>query len=159
MNIMKPIRKILGGLFLLGGFIAALNLLHAQDAATSGQDQSITDTNIDWNSMSDLEVELKAIESMPTISASQFEASGLTGTFYSAQHAPGTENEWPPLPGDWLSLPVWEIDTNLFLIDDLDYDYAAAQAARYQRGRLRRPDGRRLEQFAEIPAWLKPHEF
>jgi hypothetical protein len=74
--------------------------------------------------------ELQAVESMPTISASQFEASGLEGAFYSAQHAPGTENEWPPLPGNWLSLPIWVIDTNLFLIDDLNYDYnAASQAA------------------------------
>jgi Bacterial Ig domain/Bacterial TSP3 repeat len=83
--------------------------------------------NLHAQKASDLATELQAIEAMPTVSAVQFQALGLQGTFYSAQHAPSTENEWPPLPADWLSLPIWIIDTNLFLIDDLDYNYAAAQ--------------------------------
>lgn len=73
--------------------------------------------------MSDFEVELKAIEAMPTISAADLVNQGLEGTFYSAQHI----SDWPPLPGDVLGLPVWVVDTNLFLIDDTNFDYAAIQ--------------------------------
>jgi hypothetical protein len=113
---MKKLRLISAGMTFI---LVSILIVHAQETADSS---------------SDLAAELQAIESMPTISASQLAASGLQGTFYSAQHAPGTEGEWPPLPGDWLSLPVWEIDTNLFLIDDLDYDYATTQSTTKSSG-------------------------
>lgn len=123
---MKATRGLLTGLLLVTGTIAGLHFLHAQDTGTFTQTgaASLTDTNINWNNLSDLEVELKAIEAMPTISATDVVSQGLEGNFYSAQYL----DVWPPLPGDPLMLPVWEIDSNLFLIDDTNFDYAAAQA-------------------------------
>ncbi len=126
-------RSLFGGLLLTTGLIAGLCFLHAQNTATFTQTgaASLTDTNVNWNSLSDLEVELKLIEAMPTISAADLASQGLWGTFYSVQHL----DDWPPLPGDIPNLPVWEIDTNLFLIDDTNFDYAAqAKAAAAMSG-------------------------
>ncbi len=120
------IKNLLVGLSLGSGLLAGMYWLHAQDATTFSQAgaASLNNTNVDWNSLSDLEVELKAIEAMPTVSVTNLPDQGMDGTFYSAQYL----NIWPPLPGDVLGLPVWEVDTNLFLIDDTNFDYAAAQA-------------------------------
>ena len=38
---MKPIKKILGGLFILSGFVALLSLLHAQETAFQVQSVSL----------------------------------------------------------------------------------------------------------------------
>jgi hypothetical protein len=88
---MKSIRRIL----LCGIALAAsLYFVHAQDTATP--DQSI-------QAMSDLDVMLQTLEATTPLPAS--DAPG-DGNFYSTQHLPGTENAWPPLPGDVLGLPV-----------------------------------------------------
>jgi hypothetical protein len=123
---MKAFRSCLTGLLLATGLIIGLHFLHAQDVATFTQAgaASLTDTNVDWDSLSDLEVELKTIEAMPTVSAATLSNQDLEyASFYSAQHL----SDWPPLPADVLGLPVWEVDTNLILIDDVHYNYAAAQ--------------------------------
>jgi hypothetical protein len=49
------------------------------------------------------------------------------GTFWSAQHAPGTLSPWPPLPANFNSLPVWDLGDGVWLLDDLDFDYATPQ--------------------------------
>jgi len=87
---MKSIKITIGGLFACAGIIAALNLLHAQEAATpvQGGAVSLADTNVDWNAMSDLEVELKAVESVPPMSADSLPEAA---TYWSAQHYPGSE--------------------------------------------------------------------
>lgn len=122
---MKATRNVLTGLLLTIGLIAGMCFLHAQEVTfTQAGAASLTDTNVSWSSLSDFEVELKLIEATPTISAADLASQGLWGTFYSAQHI----SDWPPLPGDPLGLPVWEIDTNLFLINDLSYNYAASSA-------------------------------
>jgi hypothetical protein len=108
--------------------MAGLILAHAQQAATpvQGGATSLTDANVDWSSASDLEVMLLAVESVtpaPASSASRF------GTFYSAQHAPGSRSEWPPLPGNFYSLPVWNLGDGIYLLDDLQVNYAAIETA------------------------------
>jgi hypothetical protein len=97
-------------------------VLRAQEMATPVQEGaiSLTDTNLDWNSMSDLEVELKTIEmTTPTPAANAPDV----GTFWSAQHAPGSPEAWPPLPGNINNSPVWDLGDGVFLLSDLDFDY------------------------------------
>ena len=81
----------------------------------------MTDPNEDVSDLSDLAVEIKALELATPIAASN---EPTVGNFYSAQHAPGSASEWPPMPGNINSLPVWPLDTNTYLLDDLDYNYA-----------------------------------
>ena len=69
--------------------------------------------NVDWNSASDLEVMLQAVEMMPTVSA---DSLPRCGTFYSAQHSPGSPQPWPPLPGNPNGLPVWNLGDGVYLL-------------------------------------------
>ena len=63
-------------------------------------------TNIDWASASDLQVELQAIEQTPPLPA----ADAINGIeFFSAKHAPGTSQPWPPLPGNVFGLSAWDL--------------------------------------------------
>src|ERR1022692_2279352 len=111
-------RLVLSVLTLTVGIFAVFTLmLRAQETATP--DQSI-------QSMTDLDVMLQALESVtPTPAASL----PMSGTFWSAQHAPGSRNEWPPLPGNMLGLPAWSLGDGVFLLDDtnVDYDEIAAE--------------------------------
>jgi len=89
-NLPVLIRAFSRRLLLGAGIIAAFNLLHAQEAAmpVQGGAVSLADTNVDWNAMSDLEVELKAVESVPPMSADSLPEAA---TYWSAQHYPGSE--------------------------------------------------------------------
>ncbi len=118
---MKLFRNLLVGLLFSAALIVSWRLVHAQEASAQTSVFPVTETNVDWNSLSDFEVEMKAIESMPTVSAAQFDKMGLRGTFYSAQFI----GSWPPLPADINHLPIWLISSNLFLIDDRSVDYSA----------------------------------
>jgi len=55
--------------------------LHAQRITGPVGAVSLDDTNVDWNSLSDTEVELRAIESTTPIPAARV---SRWGTFYSA---------------------------------------------------------------------------
>ncbi|MGD0253630.1 MAG: hypothetical protein ABSC01_13145, partial [Verrucomicrobiota bacterium] len=116
---MKTVRSIaLCGVALAASFY----FVHAQEIATS--DQSV-------QAMSDTEVMLQALESTtPTPATSLPQA----GTYWSAQHAPGTANEWPPLPGNMWGLSAWPMGDGVFLLNDtnLDYDALAAVIAAAQ---------------------------
>ncbi len=70
---------------------------------------------------SDLQVMLEVIESVPPVPASQLPESG---TFWSAQHAPGGATPWPPLPGNILGLNAWPLGDGIYLLDDTNVDYA-----------------------------------
>jgi hypothetical protein len=107
-NASRKIIVILALVFLIG-----LSLSHAQETATSGSSQGV-------NLMSDTEVLLQNIESVPPAAAS---TAPRTGTFWSAQHAPGTRSPWPPLPSD-NGLPVWNLGDGVYLLDDLQVDYS-----------------------------------
>jgi hypothetical protein len=117
----------------------------AQEAATPVQDNgtSLATGSVDWSSASDLEVMLHAIESVPPMPAT---SAPQVGTFWSAQHAPGTANAWPPLPGNMFGLPVWSLQNgdandNTFLLDDLNVNYnPVASAAMTQEGGMQPMD-------------------
>jgi hypothetical protein len=118
-QIMKTINRVM----LMGaGLFVSLNLLHAQDAASPFQLDSATVAG-----MSDLEVELKAIESVPPMPADSVPESG---TFWSAQHAPGTADEWPPLPTS-LGMGAWSLgDDGVYLLADLNHVYGHPKKSR-----------------------------
>ena len=110
---MKSIRNIFSGLFVLGGFVALLSLVHAQEAASSEQSiQAATDTD----------VMLQALMETKPLPAADVP---YLGNFYSAQHFPGSEVEWPPLPGNIFGVPVWPLGNDFYLLDDRDVDYVA----------------------------------
>jgi hypothetical protein len=110
--------KIIGCLFTIGLFIA-LHFARAQATADTGS-AVMTDPETDMSNLSDLEVELRALELATPLAASNAPASG---NFYSAQHAPGSSSPWPPLPSNMFNLPIWPLDSNIFVLDDLNFDY------------------------------------
>src|SRR5579872_731381 len=81
-----------------------------------------TTTNIDWNTASDEQVILQAIEQTTPVPASDVPASG---NFYSAQYSPLSTTGWPPLPGNVNNLPAWNLGDGVWLLDDMTFDYSA----------------------------------
>ena len=47
-----------------------------------------------------------------------------SGNFYTVQHG----EAWPPLPGNTLDLPFWDLGAGFYVLDDHTLDYAALQA-------------------------------
>jgi hypothetical protein len=122
------IKSVVIAVVLSAAGMAGMMLAHAQQTTTpvQGGATSLTEANVDWSSASDLEVMLLAVESVtpaPASSASRF------GTFYSAQHAPGTRNAWPPLPSNARRVPVWNLGDGVYLIDDRQINYEALDTA------------------------------
>lgn len=103
----KKIGSILAGIFMA-------TFLHAQETVM------MAGTN--WDSVSDLDVMLQAIQALPTVPADSVAGSG---NFYSLQHAPGTRNAWPPLPCNARNAPLWDLGNSMYLMDDLGIDYSA----------------------------------
>ncbi len=119
------IRNIFIGLLISAGFIFTFSLLHAQQSATPVQGGAFslaTAANQDVSGLSDFEVELKALELLPTMPASQLPRE--THGFYSVQHP-----DWPPMPGDVLGLNIWPMGDGLFAVDDRDVNYVEIQTA------------------------------
>src|SRR5438552_2906609 len=61
---------------------------------------------------------LEAIEKTqpwPAISAPK------SGMFYTTQHG----DNWPPLPGNTLNVPFWDLGEGFYLLDDREIDYGA----------------------------------
>jgi len=114
---MNIFRNLIGCTFTIGGMIAWLSLLHAQE--TPFQSQSIND----------IDAILQAIEATTPLPA---ESATNGSNFYSAQHSPTSEEPWPPLPGDVLGLDVWPLGDGIFLLDDRDLDYSALSGGRMQ---------------------------
>jgi hypothetical protein len=107
---------------LLGGvaLAASLYFVHAQQMVSLSQSaQPVSE-------VTDEQVMLQAIEQVAPQPAS---ATPNAGIFYTVQHAPGSTNAWPPLPGNVLNLPFWSIGDGFYVLDDRNIDYAALQAA------------------------------
>jgi hypothetical protein len=124
---MKSIRKVLGGLLLIVGFIALFNLLHAQETATPLQSGAVS--TVDWNTVSDEQVLLEAVEQTPAIPADE---ATNGNTFWSASHAPGSAEPFPPFPGNVNNLPAWPLwsvgnpgSNVVYLLSDENFDYTA----------------------------------
>jgi hypothetical protein len=125
---MKSIRTLLTGAFLSATFIVSLHLLRAQETASPDGTVSLTGTNLDWNSLSDAQIELMAVEQVPPIPYAQ--SPNLPGTYWSAQHSPVSPAPWPPFPGNIQQLPIWNLGTNnvgsgVFLLDDIGVNYGS----------------------------------
>src|SRR5665213_1568920 len=93
--------------------IGVLFLSNFISAQTAGD--VFSDTNTDYSSASDFEIELKAVES--TIPTAATNAPEL-GTFYSAQNPDSA-----PLPANINNAPVWNLGNDVFLLSDLDFNY------------------------------------
>jgi hypothetical protein len=102
----KPYAILVGVISILG----LIFILRAQDTATMDA-TPVT-------GMSDLEVMLQAVESVPPMPA---EDATNGSTFYAAQHYPGSTEPWPPLPGDVAGLPAWDLGDGIYLLDDRGY--------------------------------------
>src|SRR5487761_2250487 len=119
---MKPIRKIFGSLFILGGCVVLLNLLHAQAADTTAiqvEPLSLTPADLQaFTSLSEAQVTalISALDATPTIPAA---AVPKSATLWSLAHP-----TWPPLPGDIHGLPVWPMaEGNAYLLNDVGFNY------------------------------------
>lgn len=87
-------------------------------------------------SADDLNVMLRAIESVPAMSA---ESAPRVGTFYSVQNP-----NWPPLPGNPKSLPVWNLGDGTWLLDDRNEVYSAPLSS------IRTANGLAVPDFGDI---------
>ena len=122
----KSQRKlVLSALALTAGIFAIFAfVLRAQETATPVQEGTVSSVSVngDVSGLSDLEVELQAIEmTTPTPAAYLPQA----GTYWSAQHAPGTAEEWPLLPSTF-GMGAWSLgEGDVFLLDDLAKNYDA----------------------------------
>jgi Alpha/beta hydrolase of unknown function (DUF900) len=117
--------------------IVGLHFLQAQETAEPVQG-GVDGTNMDWNSLSDFEVELRALEQTPPLAASRVPEFS-SGGFYSAQHP-----EWPMLPADVINVPVWPLDSGVFVLSDLNYNYnqpVKAVAISQSNGMMQPMDG------------------
>ncbi|HEX3625111.1 MAG TPA: hypothetical protein VH280_06785 [Verrucomicrobiae bacterium] len=85
---------------------------------------SAQDTNIDWGMASDDQVILQAIELTTPAPSNEVPTYA---TFYSAQHSPISAEPWPPLPVD-MGFNAWDLGSNVWVLDDLGFDYDAMSA-------------------------------
>ncbi len=108
-------------LLICAGLVLSFNLLHAQQT-------ELSNFNSSPDSLSDLQTMLEAIESVPPVPFEATSKQQRFGTFWSAQHPPGSHNSWPPLPSNNLGLPVWPIGDSQFILDDRSVRYDELQA-------------------------------
>ena len=64
---------------------------------------------------------LQGLEGTPPLPPSE---TPLGGQFYTVQHG----EAWPPLPGNTLDLPFWDLGAGYYVLDDRKLDYAELQA-------------------------------
>jgi len=104
---------------LVAAGIAGLMLAHAQETVTSG---TVTNRPVRTPAISpELAAQLAAVEQLPAIAADAVPRGACN--FYSAQ-CPW----WPPLPGNFYRVPVWNLGDGFYLIDDLQINYAQIEA-------------------------------
>jgi hypothetical protein len=73
-----------------------------------------------------LTAQLAAVEKLPTIDPTNLPDGGRSAGYFSAQRPLD-----PPAPGNIFSLPVWDLGDQVYLLDDVDFNYPEA-AASYQ---------------------------
>jgi hypothetical protein len=102
----------------LVGIVLAFALhLTSADAQLAGVLQrSATSAGLTVSSADDLEAMLEAAEAVEPLSA---ESVPARATFYSAQNP-----AWPPLPGNINGVSVWNLGSNVWLLNDLELGYA-----------------------------------
>jgi Alpha/beta hydrolase of unknown function (DUF900) len=83
------------------------------------------DTNVDWGTASDDQVILQAIEQTTPTPSNEIPAFA---NFYSAQHSPISAQPWPPLPGNVEQFNGWDLGSNIWVLDDLNFSYDLASS-------------------------------
>ena len=73
---------------------------------------------------------LQAIELVPPAPAA---SAPRAGTFFSAQHSPGSPEPWPPLPSNF-GLPAWDLGDGVWLLADQQVDYSLPMSSRMAGG-------------------------
>jgi hypothetical protein len=107
-------------LLLFGTSLAlSFNLAHAQQA-------SLSSSSISLESATDVPAMMEALESVSPVPFDVTQQS--SGTFWSAQHLPGSQTPWPPLPCNGLNLDIWPLGDGSFILDDRQVDYVQIQA-------------------------------
>ncbi len=149
--IMKTTSKIIRGLT-LALFVATIATGRGQEAVSTQTDFS--SINVSWDTATDEQVELHALESASPIPFANIPKQRQRGTLWSAQHAPGSRAPWPPLPGNMLALPVWPLGDDVYLLDDRDLDYPALSAA-MSAGSVSSPTGFSGPLFDTNALWLE----
>ena len=109
--------------------IAGLLLAHAQSADTVATSSATLRKHKPLISP-ELAAQLQAVEQLPTVAADS--VPKYNGTFYSAQCP-----YWPPLPGNVLELPMWDLGDGHYMVNDLAIDYAALDASATESTSLR----------------------
>jgi hypothetical protein len=120
-SIMKalPKKSAMIAAILSAAGIAGLMLAHAQETGTSG---TVTKKPVHGETISpELAAELALVEQLPTIAADAVPRGACN--FYSAQCP-----YWPPLPGNFYGVPVWNMGDGFYLLDDLQINYAEIEA-------------------------------
>ena len=109
--------------------VAGLMFAQAQEATTNKPADSISP---------EMAAELQAVEQLPTEEPSALPYGGRGGTYFSAQCP-----YWPPLPGNFYGVPVWNLGDGFYLLDDLSINYAASDtnASTTATSARFRPDG------------------
>ena len=73
-------------------------------ACTVTAQTDVSSASIAPEPVSDTQVMLNAVEATTPISFATLPQNQRNGTFWSAQHAPGSREQWPPLPGNaWVT--------------------------------------------------------
>jgi len=111
MRILNQNRAALAGLC---GTLMVVTVLHAALATTDTAAKKIHKPVVDPV----LAAQLAAVEKLPTIDAADVPRRAAA-TFYSAQNP-----MWPPLPGNFYELPLWDLGDGHYLVDDLAVDYS-----------------------------------
>jgi alpha-tubulin suppressor-like RCC1 family protein len=99
---------------LLAVIFLAPNLLHAQETAAIPSSPANL-SSLESYSDAQLEQVLNELAAMPLIWPTNLPNNGMGGTYWSLAHP-----DWPPLPC-MEGIPAWEISSNFFLLDDIEY--------------------------------------
>ena len=131
---MKPITKTLSVLFIC---IVVSSFVRAQESAVSVQPQPAA---------TDFETLLQVLEATKPFPAT---ATPKSGTFYTVQNG---EN-WPPLPGNLMDLPFWDLGDGFYLLDDRDINYVELRAEAAAKEEISGGEASRMSMSMNNNAW------
>ena len=131
---MKPLGKLFNGTITHGLItLLLLTTTHvglSQQVLASGEGASpLKMTMDDLPEMrrltgQDLTNFVNVLDATPTLTPDELPRNGMLGNFFSLQHS-----DWPPLPGDTVNAPVWQME-DFYLLNDLNYNYDPAPVKR-----------------------------
>ena len=102
------------------------SLVKAAVTVDTATDTTAAKSHVGPTISSTLAAQLAAVEKLPTIDPANLPDGGRSAGYFSAQRPLD-----PPAPGNIFSLPVWDLGDQVYLLDDVDFNYPEA-AASYQ---------------------------